>query len=136
MKRKAVCVCINWNQCRPRNYPRFNPSVLESVHALAPELWFAALGVSMPPALTLPLTCNAASRKPRADCGSHGARAFAPCVLLDGTAPLALRCSLSDPSSCFTCTVADRLCLAVLRTRAASVRMTIVPVSGSPSASL
>eukprot|EP00964_Phaeocystis_antarctica_P097441 scaffold63559_cov75-Phaeocystis_antarctica.AAC.3 len=34
----------------------------------------------MPPALTLPLTCNAASRKPRADCGSHGAP-LRTCVL-------------------------------------------------------
>jgi len=59
---------------------RFNPRVLESVHTLAPELWFGALGVSMPPALTLPLTCNAASRKPRADCGSHGAP-LRTCVL-------------------------------------------------------
>eukprot|EP00964_Phaeocystis_antarctica_P121023 scaffold84740_cov75-Phaeocystis_antarctica.AAC.2 len=41
--------------------------LLESVRGRAPELWFAAFGVSMPPALTLPLTCNAASRKPRAD---------------------------------------------------------------------
>ena len=61
---------------------RFNASVLESVRGLAPELWFAALGVSMPPALTLPLTCNAAglANRERADCGSHGAP-LKTCVL-------------------------------------------------------
>jgi hypothetical protein len=60
--------------------------------------------------------------------------ALVPCVLLVGTAPLALRCSFSDPSSWTSCTVTDHPaagpCLAVLRARAAPVRMSSCPLFG------